>query len=29
MLILFDYGIDNLLETQDNIYQIDNIQNIY
>ena len=29
MLILFVYGIGNLLETQDNIHQIDNVQNIY
>ena len=26
MLILFVYGIGNLLETQDNIHQIDNIR---
>ena len=29
MLILFVYGIGNLLETQDNIYQVDDIQDIY
>ena len=29
MLILFVYGNGNLLETQDNIYQVDNIQDIY
>ena len=29
MLILFVYGTYNLLEIEDNIYQVDNIQDIY